>query len=72
MPFDSRAQAGYLWATNPTVARKMAHHSGLHDTSARKKGGPRKTSKASLNRFRALPYHVKKKASKKKSRKARR
>lgn len=72
MPFDSRAQAGYLWATNPKVARKMAHHSGLHDTSARKKGGPRRTSKASLKKFRALPYHVKKKQASKKPRKARR
>jgi len=61
LPFRSRAQAGYLWVNLPKVARKFAHDSGLHDTSARKKGGPRKTSKAALARYRALPYHVRKK-----------
>lgn len=68
MPFASRAQSGFLWATNPSVARKMAHDSGLHDTSARKKRGPRTTSKASLRRFRALPYHVRPKQRRQKGR----
>lgn len=58
MPFDSKAQAGFLFKTNPKVAHKMARDAGmshLHKT---------KRSKAALKGYRALPYHSQTKAAK--------